>query len=82
MPGLSGDEVVAHLPAEQFVLVWSTDHYDLPDRCNGTLSKPISVASAQNALARATAWRERTAARCLPPKPAVAARRWSSLAPV
>jgi two-component system capsular synthesis sensor histidine kinase RcsC len=73
MPGLSGDEVVARLPAEQFVLAWSTDHCDLPDRFNGTLSKPVSIASAQNALARATAWREGIAARCRPAWPAVAA---------
>jgi CheY-like chemotaxis protein len=57
MPGLSGDEVAASLPAEQFVLAWSTDLTDLPERFNGTLSKPVSIAAAQGALLRATAWR-------------------------
>ena len=60
MPGLSGDEVVGCLPAEQFVLAWSTDLSDLPQRFNGTLAKPISLASAQVAIACAQAWRART----------------------
>lgn len=57
MPGLSGDDVAAALPADQFVLAWSTDLEDLPDRFNGTLSKPVSIADAQAALLRAAAWR-------------------------
>jgi CheY-like chemotaxis protein len=57
MPGLSGDEVASNLPAEQFVLAWSTDLTDLPVRFNGVLSKPVTVVAAYNAMARATAWR-------------------------
>jgi CheY-like chemotaxis protein len=57
MPGLSGDDVVAALPADQFVLAWSTDLADLPDRFNGTLSKPLCIAEAHTALLRAAAWR-------------------------
>jgi CheY-like chemotaxis protein len=57
MPGLSGDQVAAALPADQFVLAWSTDLTDLPNRFNGTLSKPVSIAAALGALLRATAWR-------------------------
>jgi len=56
MPGLSGDEVVVRLPAEQFVLAWSTDTSDLPGRFNGILAKPIDLAAAQAALGRAMAW--------------------------
>jgi CheY-like chemotaxis protein len=57
MPGLSGAEVAAQLPAEQFVLAWSTDLSDVPDRFNGTLSKPTSLLAAQGAMLRARAWR-------------------------
>jgi CheY-like chemotaxis protein len=67
MPGLSGDEVAAALPADQFVLAWSTDLTDLPDRFNGALSKPVSIAAAQAAMHRATAWR------AAPPRPVRAA---------
>lgn len=57
MPGLSGDEVAARLPSEQFVLAWSTDLTDLPDRFNGILCKPVTLDAAQTAVARAQAWR-------------------------
>jgi CheY-like chemotaxis protein len=57
MPGPSGDEVVALLPADQFVLAWSTELSDLPERFNGTLSKPVIIAAAQTALAKAGACR-------------------------
>ncbi|HEX3363740.1 response regulator [Phenylobacterium sp.] len=57
MPGLSGDDVAAALPADQFVLAWSTDLTDLPDRFNGALSKPVSIADVQRAVLRAAAWR-------------------------
>jgi CheY-like chemotaxis protein len=59
MPGLSGDDVAARLPADQFVLAWSTDLSDLPERFNGALSKPITLAAAQGALEKALAWRAR-----------------------
>jgi len=59
MPGLSGDEVAARLPPEQLVLAWSTDLTDLPARFNGALSKPVTLAAAQSALAKAQAWRSR-----------------------
>jgi CheY-like chemotaxis protein len=72
MPGLSGDDVASSLPAEQFVLAWSTDLSDLPARFNGTLSKPVSLAAAQCAMLRATAWRELAAGRNLPPRSAAA----------
>ena len=58
MPGLTGDEVAARLPAEQFVLAWSTDVSDLPKRYNGRLSKPVTLPALQTALMRAEAWRE------------------------
>jgi CheY-like chemotaxis protein len=57
MPGISGDEVASSLPAEQFVMAWSTDLTDLPDRFNGVLSKPVTLAAAQTAMERADAWR-------------------------
>lgn len=57
MPGLTGDEVAERLPAEQFVLAWSTDVSDLPKRFNGTLSKPVTLQALQTALQRAAAWR-------------------------
>lgn len=57
MPGLSGDEVAARLGADEFVLAWSTDTTDLPDRFNGVLSKPVTLAAAQTAMTRAEAWR-------------------------
>ncbi|HLZ76356.1 response regulator [Phenylobacterium sp.] len=57
MPGLSGDEVAARLPREQFVLAWSTELCDLPTRFNGALAKPVSLAAAQAAMTRAWAWR-------------------------
>jgi CheY-like chemotaxis protein len=72
MPGLSGDEVAAHLPDEQFVLAWSTDLSDLPHRFNGTLSKPVSLAAAQGAMLRATVWRDLVAARSAGLLPAAA----------
>lgn len=56
MPGLSGDEVAAGLPADQFVLAWSTDLTDLPSRFNGTLSKPVTLDAVQGAITRAIAW--------------------------
>lgn len=59
MPGLSGDEVAARLAADQFVLAWSTDLTDLPERFNGALCKPVTLAGAQAALVRAAAWRAR-----------------------
>ena len=59
MPGLSGDEVAARLPGEQFVLAWSTDLSDLPERFNGVLAKPVSLAAAELAMVRAQAWRTR-----------------------
>jgi CheY-like chemotaxis protein len=63
MPGLSGDDVVSGLPREQFVLAWSTDPLNLPSRFNGVLSKPVTAAAAQDAMARAIAWRTATAQR-------------------
>ena len=59
MPGLSGDEVAERLPAEQFVLAWSTDLSKLSARFNGTLPKPISIAAVQVAMNRARDWRRR-----------------------
>lgn len=56
MPGLSGDEVAAGLPADQFVLAWSTDLTDLPARYNGTLMKPVTLDAVQGAITRAIAW--------------------------
>jgi CheY-like chemotaxis protein len=56
MPGLSGDEVAVGLPADQFVLAWSTDLTDLPSRFNGALSKPVTLDAVQGAITRATAW--------------------------
>jgi len=61
MPGLSGDEVAAALPSDQFVLAWSTDVANLPERFNGALSKPVSIAGAQKAIFSAKAWRAATA---------------------
>jgi CheY-like chemotaxis protein len=63
MPGLSGDDVVSGLPRDQFVLAWSTDPSNLPQRFNGVLSKPVTAAAAENALVRAIAWRTATALR-------------------
>jgi|SRR5579859_51110 len=63
MPGLSGDEVLAQLPADQFVMAWSTDTTDLPQRFNGVLAKPVNLAAAEVALARAKAWRAARAGR-------------------
>lgn len=57
MPGLSGDDVAARLPAEQFVLAWSTDLSDLPARFNGVLPKPVTIEAATRALQRVAAWR-------------------------
>ncbi|WP_293370015.1 response regulator [Phenylobacterium sp.] len=73
MPGLSGDEVACSLPDEQFVLAWSTDLADLPDRFNGTLSKPVSLLAVQGAILRARAWRDRIAVRSSRLPPAAAA---------
>lgn len=56
MPGLSGDDVVYCLPSDQFVLAWSTDLVDLPNRFNGTLAKPVTIAAAASAIAAAAAW--------------------------
>lgn len=61
MPGLSGDEVAARLPDDQFVLAWSTDLTDLPLRYNGVLSKPVSMDAVQQAVRKAEAWRRRAA---------------------
>ena len=66
MPGLPGDEVAERLPAEQFVLAWSTDLSALPARFNGVLPKPISIAAAQVALERARDWRRRAHTRGKP----------------
>lgn len=63
MPGLSGDEVAAGLPDDQFVLAWSTDLCNLPERFNGALAKPVSIAAAQRAMSLAQAWRSRGAPR-------------------
>ncbi|HEY0435440.1 MAG TPA: response regulator [Phenylobacterium sp.] len=63
MPGLSGDEVLSRLPDEQFVMAWSTDLCDLPERFNGVLAKPITLASAQAALEKAVARRAAQAPR-------------------
>ena len=65
MPGLSGDDVVSGLPADQFVLAWSTEASDLPRRFNGVLSKPVSLAAAADAAERAVAWRTAQARRSL-----------------
>jgi hypothetical protein len=59
MPGLSGDEVLARMTADQFVLAWSTDTSDLPRRFNGILPKPVTIASAAAALDNARTWRAR-----------------------
>ena len=59
MPRLTGDEVVSGLPRDLFVLAWSTDVTDLPGRFNGVLAKPVSIAAATDAVARAKAWRGR-----------------------
>ena len=67
MPGLSGDEVASNLPVEQFVLAWSTDVTDLPDRFDGVLCKPVTFQAAQVALARAEAWRAALATGGRPP---------------
>jgi CheY-like chemotaxis protein len=73
MPGLSGDDVVSGLPSGQYVLAWSTDLTDLPCRFNGVLSKPVNLAAAECAVARATAWRFAQALRALAcPLPAAA----------
>ena len=53
MPGLGGDEVLGLLPDEQFVLAWSTETSDLPGRFDGSLSKPISIAAAAQAIVAA-----------------------------
>jgi CheY-like chemotaxis protein len=63
MSGLSGDDVVSGLPRDQFVLAWSTDPLNLPRRFNGVLSKPVTAAAAQDAIARAIAWRTASAQR-------------------
>lgn len=60
MPGLSGDEVAAWLPADQFVLAWSTDLTDLPARFDGVLAKPLTAESAMRAMSSARARRDRT----------------------
>ncbi|HEY3948486.1 response regulator [Phenylobacterium sp.] len=69
MPGLSGDDVAERLPAEQFVLAWSTDLTDLPNRFNGVLPKPVSIAAAQVAMERAQDWRRRAYTRGSPAAP-------------
>jgi CheY-like chemotaxis protein len=57
MPGLSGDEVAQRLPADSFVVVWTTDTVDLPSRYNGVLAKPVSIDAASKAALAAKAWR-------------------------
>jgi CheY-like chemotaxis protein len=66
MPGMSGDEAVSHLAADQFVLAWSTDTSNLPARFNGVLCNPVTVAAVQVALARALAWRISSLTKDLP----------------
>jgi hypothetical protein len=66
MPVTSGDEAVSHLPADQYVLAWSTDTSDLPARFNGTLCKPVTVPAVQITLAQAMAWRIRGMTNDLP----------------
>jgi len=73
MPGLTGDEVAERLPAEQFVLAWSTDLSDLSKRFNGVLSKPVTIAAAQAAMKRAEAWRTRIATQGQPARRGIAA---------
>ena len=58
MPGLTGDDVAAQLPKDQFVVAWSTDLTDLPARFNAVLAKPLTVESAARAIALARAWRD------------------------
>ena len=58
MPGVTGDEVAAQLPEDQFVVAWSTDLTDLPARFNGVLAKPLTTQSAARAIAMARAWRD------------------------
>ncbi len=53
MPGLGGDEVLHLLPDRQFVFAWSTDTTGLPERFDGTLSKPISITAAAQAIVAA-----------------------------
>jgi CheY-like chemotaxis protein len=50
MPGISGDELLPLLPDQQFVLAWSTETTELPGRFDGSLSKPISIAAASQAI--------------------------------
>lgn len=60
MPGLTGDEIAAQLPKDQFVVAWSTDLTDLPSRFNAVLAKPLTADSAARAIALARAWRNET----------------------
>jgi len=63
MPGFGGDDVVNCLPHDQFVLAWSTDDNDVPERFNGTLPKPVTVAAAGHAILAAVAWQAAIARR-------------------
>jgi CheY-like chemotaxis protein len=57
MPGLTGDEVAVRLPKDQFIVAWSTDLVDLPERFNNILAKPLTAESACRAIGLARAWR-------------------------
>jgi len=57
MPGISGDEVAARLPADRFLVAHSTDLADLPARFNHILPKPVTSLDAVVALQAALAWR-------------------------
>ncbi len=63
MPGLGGDDVVHCLAHDQFVLAWSTDQSDVPNRFNGTLAKPVTIAAAEGAILGAIAWQDTVARR-------------------
>lgn len=46
LPGMHGDDVLARLPQDQFVVAWSTDSDGVPPRFNGRLDKPLTLPSA------------------------------------
>ena len=53
MPGMSGDQLVARLPHDLFVVAWSTDPSNLPARYDAVLEKPISIPAAARIITRA-----------------------------
>ena len=61
MPGMHGDDVLARLPADQFVVAWSTDSDGVPPRFNGWLDKPISIPAAAAVIDAASRAREAAA---------------------